>query len=353
MRSTGRWVRIVCLLFLLVPTGILAANQSIEGVIRDETDGVVPGVRVQLTHVGTNVSREMITDQGGRYVFPAIRTGSYELRATMDGFEPVLIKDIVVRAGDALNYNLRLVVGPLTVEFEILAAVEQVEVTTSQLDTIIDERRITDLPLNGRNPMDLVFLAPGVSRGMYGMPAVNGARGRGNNIMLDGLDNNETIITTEVVQVNADAAAEFSVITSNPSAEYGRGTSAVINVITRSGTNQWHGNVFWFHRNDNLDAAKWEENANPLMKNEFKQNQLGVSLGGPIIHDKLFFFFNVQFDRLRESSVIRLKVPTPEFRNTITNPDMLAFFNAYYPLPNTATELYSGVTGEYVWAAPD
>ena len=152
-----------------------------------------------------------------------------------------------------------MTVGGMATEVEIVAEVEQVETTTSQLDNVIDEKRIMDLPLNGRNPLGLVFLTPGVSN-YRGQASANGGRGRGNNYQLDGVDNNDTAVIGNIVDVNVDAVGEFRVITSNPSAEYGRAGSAIIDVVTKSGSNEYHGNVFWFHRNDNLDAATWAQN---------------------------------------------------------------------------------------------
>ncbi len=357
MSTSGRRMVLIALFSLVATIMLQGADQSIQGVVRDESGGVVPGVLLRLVHTPTNEVRQLRTDEQGRYHFTAIRTGDYRLEAELPGFQPVIIKGITVRVGDALNYPIHLAVGPITNEFEILAEAEQVQVTTSQLDTVIDGKTIRDLPLNGRNPLDLIFLLPGViPTSGRGEPSVNGNRFRGNNYQLDGMDNNMHHTYGRIVEINVDATAEFQVIRSNPSAEYGRTGGAVIDMITRSGTNQFHGNVFWFHRNENLDATRWEDNALGVGKPNFERNQFGSSLGGPIIPDRLFFFFNTQLSRIRRRPTIRLWVPTSDFRNSVTNPYVRTIFNSYYPLPNTDIDNLPelpNIIGEYDWSTHD
>ncbi|MBN2430840.1 MAG: TonB-dependent receptor [Acidobacteria bacterium] len=344
--------------WLMVMAGMVtAAGQTIEGYVRDQQGAAVPGARVILTDTQLDVVRERFATDEGRFVFPDLPTGRYDLTAELSGFQPVRVMSITLRVGETLRYTLTLPVGAIASEIEILAAVEQVQTSTSDLGAIIDERRITDLPLNGRDPLDLVFLTPGVTVGIpvwWGnYPAINGSRARDNNYQLDGVDNNRTFIFGEVTQNNPEATAEFRVITATPPAQYGRAAGGIIEVITRSGTNHWHGNVFWFHRNDNLDAARWEENANPAIgKGEFKRNQLGASLGGPLRRETIFFFFNTQVQRVRTSPVKELLTPTEAFRESVVNDDIGDIFNLHYPEPNVPGEVFENTTGRYIWSAP-
>ncbi len=349
---------LITIVWVVLQIGLVAAGgQAIEGVVRDSHGAAISGARVVLTDTQHSLAREQWTSDSGRFVFPDLPTGRYRLTAERSGFQPAHVANITLRVGETLHYTLTLPVGILFSDLEILAEVEQVRLATSDLDTIIDERFITDLPLNGRDPLDLVFLAPGVSIGIpvwWGpFPAINGNRARGNNYLLDGVDNNRTFHFGEVVQNNPEATAEFRVITATPPAEYGRNAGGLIEVITRSGTNQLHGNLFWFHRNDVLDAARWEENANPIIdKGTYKRNQLGASLGGPLWPDTIFFFFNTQVQYVRSATVQELLTPTITFRDTVENPAIRDIFENHYPLPNLPGETPEGTTGRYVWSAP-
>ncbi len=328
-----------------------AADQVVEGIVKDAQGGLLPGVSVTLTNVDTGLTRNVLSDENGRYYFTAIRPGNYEIKAELDQFAPFKMTDVKISIGDSLKYDLMLQVAGQTDQITITASAEQVETTSSQLDTVIDSKRVADLPLNGRNPLDLMALAPGVSAtGNFGLSA-NGARGRGNNFQLDGVDNNDNTIGGALVEQNVDATEEFRMVTATPSAEYGRAGGAVIDVVVKSGTNEYHGNVFWFNRQDKFDAASWRENYYDLPKGNYRYNQYGLSVGGPIIKDKLFFFFNTQFLRNRDTASSTAEVPTAEYRALITNPTIAGIFNTYYPLPNSDQAGTSPASGIYAWGS--
>jgi len=362
MRNIRRSVWFLVLAVLLAASA-LAAEQAISGFVRDVSGASVPGAEVTLTHTGIGLVRQAVTDDRGFYLFTVIPVGGYTLRVDLESFLPVTITGIVIEVGDRKDYPVTLEVFTVTVAVEVKAEVEQVETTTSQLDTVIDSRRIVDLPLNGRNPLALTYLVPGVvTTARYEVPSVNGARWRGNNYMLDGTDNNANEVYFPVSQggtygnsvgPNVDATAEFRVITSNPSAEYGRTGGAVIDVITRSGTNTFHGNAYLFTRADNLNANTWANNFYGLGKIDFKRHQFGGSLGGPIIRDRLFFFFNTEWIRLRQQVAVYGLVPTQEFRDSVTNPDIARIFHDYYPLPNSDILEVPGINGRYVYPVFD
>jgi len=358
MKTIRQFSLTVLLIMAVCSVMSFAADQAVEGVVRDESGAFVPGVRVTLTNTDTAFVRQKLSDDAGRFVFTNIRTGAYELLVELEGFQPVKMTGIVVRVGEVLSYPMVLPVGPITTEIEILAAVQQVETTTSQLDTVINGKCIQDLPLNGRDPLDLVYLTPGVipTSGFVSGPSVNGTRFRANNYQLDGLDNNRHVTSGNLVEINVDATDEFRVVRSNPSAEYGRAGGAVIDVVTKSGANRFHGNAFWFHRNESLDATRWEDNALGIGKTDFERNQFGASLGGPILKNRLFFFFNTQLNQIHRKITIRLDVPTADFRDSVINPDIRNIFDAFYPLPNNDNELFPwipNIIGEHVWSKPD
>ncbi len=344
-----RTTRLLVLAFLAVCLTVgVFADQAIEGVVKDNTGGIIPGVTVVLTSTDTGQTRETLSDDSGYYVFNNLRVGNYEVKADLEGFQPVRVTGIKLSVGERLNFPLILNVSEVTTEVEVRAEVEQVETTTSQLDTIIDEKRILDLPLNGRNPLNLIYLTPGVIQGQSGYASANGGRERGNNYQIDGIDNNYTQTVGSTVDVNVDATSEFRVVTSNPSAEYGRAGGAVIDLVTKSGTNEFHGAAFYFLRAENLDAALWEENRDGLEKGDYKRHQYGASIGGPIIKDKLFFFFNTELLRIRQMTVVTGFTPYQAFRDSVTNPDIAQIFNTYYPLPNSDQE--TDISGRYVWS---
>ncbi|MBP7865537.1 MAG: TonB-dependent receptor [Acidobacteria bacterium] len=328
-----------------------AADQAVEGTVKDAQGGILPGVSVTITNVDTGITRNVLTDDNGNYIFTAIRPGNYELKAELDQFAPFKVTDIKVSIGDKLKYDVRMQVASQTEQITIVASAEQVETTTSQLDTVIDGKRISDLPLASRNPLDLMSLAPGVSpNSNFGLSA-NGARGRGNNFQLDGVDNNDNTIGGAMVEQNVDATEEFRMVTATPSAEYGRAGGAVIDVIVKSGTNEFHGNLFWFNRQDGFDAKSWRENYFDLPKGSYRYDQYGATIGGPIVKDKLFFFFNTQFLRIHDTASIDAEVPTAAFRATVTNPAIANIFSTYYPLPNTDFQGTSAASGIYTWGS--
>ncbi len=353
MRSIRRSIWFVVLAVLLAAPA-LAADQSISGFVRDASGASVPGARVSATHLGTGMVREALTDDRGYYLLAVLPIGGYELQVSLEGFQPVTVRGIVLEVGDNKDYPVVLEVAALSTAVEVKVEADQVELTTSQLDTVINGIQITDLPLNGRNPLDLVFLTPGVVNwGGYGLPSANGTRPRGNNYMLDGMDNNWFVNLGATIWTNVDATAEFRVVTSNPSAEYGRTGGAVIDVVTKSGTNTFHGNAFWFLRDDSLDAKTWQENYFDQPKGDFRRQQFGGSLGGPVVRDELFFFFNVERVLQRTNVTATALVPTQAYRDTVTNPDIARIFAQSYPLPNTSDFTVEGVNGFHAFSGTE
>jgi hypothetical protein len=284
------------------PTG------SIGGRVVDPTGAVVVNAKVTATVLATGLTRETTTAVDGGYIFPLLPAGVYSLAVEASGFSGFEQHGIEVRANVSSTVQITLQVGSATQSVTVEANAELVDTRSGTLRQTVDERRITDVPLQGRNAASLVLLAPGTvdlqtanargkgdasqSSSYPGIQAisVNGARGDGVNYQLDGGSNLDHYTNVNNPFPNPDALQEFSVQTNNYSAEYGRTYGAVVNIVTKSGTNQFHGNLFEYIRNGALNAR----NFFAPVGDKLKRNQFGGTFGGRIIKDKLFFFGTYQ-----------------------------------------------------------
>ncbi len=317
-----------CLVWLGLLAGLMAAQSrfgTVYGVVSDSSGAVVPGAKVMVTDQATNIAQEVLSDSGGRYQFPVLPIGRYTVRATLQGFKTGEIKDLTVEVGDRREINFTL--SPAAVGENVTVAAEAVEVerTTSTLGQVIHQEQVINLPLNGRNFVQLATLAPGITKGegdffngrsgevsIRGSVAVGvqGMRENTNDWLIDGVDNNELTAGAVAILPSIDAIEEFKLLTYNYSAEYGARGGATVLVTTKRGGNAFHGTLFEFLRNDHLDAANFFENASRLKKGKYNQNQFGVSLGGPIRKDKTFFFGDWQQTYIRQGLTFVNTVPT-------------------------------------------
>lgn len=331
-KGTVTWILVV------VMAGVPAVwaqgtTASISGTIVDETGAVVPGVTVTVTNPDTGISRTLMTDDVGRYRIPQLAPGTYELRAELIGFQMALIQGITLNVTQDVVTDVTLRVGEMTEEVVISAQLSRVETTTPNVGGTVDEKSLRDLPLNGRDFIQLAALQEGVvlltstnrnfdDPGSEGIQiSIGGARPWENAILLDGTDIKNwyggTPGTITGNYLGADSIRELRIITSAYSAEYGRFSGGVISAVTRSGTNQLHGTLFAFHRNSALDARNFfdRDPDNPLQRSDppdSKRNQFGFTLGGPIKRDQTFFFGS--YEGLRE------RLSTTEF-STFPNED--------------------------------
>ncbi len=314
-------------LFALVLTcsGLFSQGTTsrLTGTLTDASGAAIPGVPVRLTNEGTGQPFTTSTSENGAFFFESIQVGTYSVAVEAGGFKKFLAKGNVVSIGQPTTVNIALEVGTLAESVEVSGAYEQVQTSTSgNIGNIFSERVIQDLPIvgnRGRNPLDLVLRQPGVVRGDNpgGGTHVNGARDRAWNYTIDGIDANETSAggsNFAPIRTNPDGLAEFKVLTSNATAEYGRNSGAQVAMITKSGTNEIHGSGFYFYRTPRLNANEWENNINRLGKRQFVQNIYGGSIGGPIKKNKLFFFGNLQRLAARESAVVNRTVYTSQAR---------------------------------------
>lgn len=293
------------------------------GTVSDASGAPVPGIAVRLTNEGTAQSFTSMTSENGAFFFESIQVGTYTAAVEANGFKKYVGKGNVVNIGQPTTVNIRLEVGTLAESIEVSGAYEQVQTSTSgNIGNVFSEKVIQELPIvgtRGRNPLELVLRQPGVLSGsnIGGGVHVNGARDRAINYTMDGIDSNETSAgggNFSPTRANPDGLAEFKVLTSNATAEFGRNSGAQVSMVTKSGTNEFHGSGFWFYRTPRLNANEWENNINALGKRQFVQNIYGGSIGGPIQKNKLFFFGNLQRLSARESAVVNRTVFTSQAR---------------------------------------
>jgi hypothetical protein len=306
-----------------------AVSGTILGTAKDTSGAVVPGATVTVTNTGTGFSRSVVTDTKGEYNAPSIPTGTYSVTAEITGFKKVSKTNIHVGVDQRVRIDIGLELGAMEEVIEIQAETPLLNTSSSDLGTTIVEEQIRSLPLNGRNFVVLTRTVPGVLRGIPGANidgagslawrasasfSAMGQRPRDNNYMLDGVDNNETWLQTVVIFPSVDALDEFKLQTSTYSAEFGRSLGGVVNLQIKSGTNEFHGSVFEFFRNDSFDANNWFNNRANREKPAFTQHQFGGTLGGPIIKDRTFFFADYQGLRIDSGLTYLSTVPTDRMR---------------------------------------
>lgn len=309
-------------LALLLLAAPFAAAQStggrVRGTVTDPSGGAVSGARLLLTNEANGTQRETQSGATGEYIFLEVPVGTYQIEVSQQGFKKYLRKGLVVDLNEVVSLDIPLQVGGSTETVEVTGAPPVVDTTSTQLGAIVNERSSTQLPLNQRDVYQLLQLQPGVQSQIgnnlfygsdkAGVVTVNGGRGRANNYSVNGGDGNDLFANLPAVQPSPDSIEEFRVITNSFDAEYGRNSGAVVNVVTKSGTNDFHGSVYEFLRNDVLNAHGFT--FRPTPKPPFKQNQFGGTIGGPIKKDKSFFFGSYEGRRIVRGIVSQL-VPVP------------------------------------------
>ena len=311
----------------LIPASLAAqaVTGTILGTVTDDTGAVLPGVTVTVTHTDTGLVRTAVTDSAGEFTVPSIPTGTYSVSAELQGFKTVMVPSLRLGVDQRLRVNVKLEVGAVSETITVVGSSPLVQTSSSELGTTVDEEQIKQLPLDGRNFVSLTRTIPGVVRGNPGSNidgagslawrasasfSANGQRARDNNFMLDGVDNNETWLQTVVIFPSVDALDEFKMQTSTYSAEFGRSLGGVVNLQIKSGTNRLRGSAFEFHRNDALDANNFFNNRAHRAKPDFRQDQFGGTLGGPIFRDRTFFFGDYQGMRISQGQTYLSSVPS-------------------------------------------
>ena len=326
---------------ILVASLAVAQNGSIVGIVGDTSGAVVSGAVVTIQNTDTGAVRTLTTSDTGVYSATNLPVGRYQIEVKKANFANYRLSGVTLTVGETLSADVTLKPGPVSEEVNVNATdLPAVDLEDAQVSNLVDARQMKDLPLIVRDPYSLVLLSPGTAQtNANGGFTVNGSRDRNNNFMLDGVDNNDTSvpgIPGGVLAGNPDSTEQFRVITNNFNAEYGRNTGAIIDVVTKSGTNTFHGNAYWFGRWNGFGGARdWfnpvlDTSGQPQPMNPYVRNQFGYSIGGPIRKNKTFFFFNEEIDRFRTTLTNSVTAPTAAFRTgvfdyTDTNPSDSTF----------------------------
>jgi len=326
----ARWtaVCLVVAIFLVVPLLLPAQGTGgrILGRVADPTGALLGGVKVTAINQATGVGRDTQTSDSGDYVFPDLPVGTYTLSFELAGFKKDVRKSISLDVNQVITLNMAMQLGEAQEVVDVTSEAPLVDTTSTQLGAVVNNRSVNELPLNARDTYQFLQLQPGVqsqlgsSGGTFygsddaGAVSVNGGRTRANNFSVNGGDANDQFVNLPTIQPTPDAIEEFRVISNTFDAEYGRNSGAVVNVITKSGTNQWHGDVYEYFRNTVLNAQGFFNTVKP----QENQNQFGGTFGGPIKKDRTFFFISYEGRRVRQGiSGQTVIVPTPQERSGV------------------------------------
>lgn len=313
-------------------SALAQSTATLRGLVTDAQGGALPGAAITLRNQETGEERTTVSDRLGDYRIPALSPGLYRLEVRMDGFQPQVVKDLRLEVAQVGVQDVRLSVGNIAEEVNVVGEAPVIESSTTSIGTVISERTVQEIPLNGRHFVDLGLLIPGSVA-----PSQNGfltapLRGQGSfafntagnredtvNFMVNGINLNDQVQNQITFQPSINTVSEFKVDNQTLSAEYGRSSGAVVNIATRSGTNDLHGEVFEFFRHQDLDARNFF-NAESQPQSPFKRHQFGAALGGPIIKNKTFFFVSYEGLRQRQQLDFNSGVLSDAQRDAVTDP---------------------------------
>jgi hypothetical protein len=338
-------------LWLLLLGGIAYAQStaSLNGTVTDPAGSVVAGAKVVVTNQATGVATTTQTDNAGAYLFPSLPIGIYRIECSFTGFETGVVKDLKLDVAMTVTKNLQLQVGQVTERVEITADSAAIETATTSIGQVINDKTVQDIPLNGRHFVDLSLLTPGTmtppANGFLTAPlrgqgsfAINTAGDREDttNWLVNGINLNDNSQNQVTFQPPIDTLAEYKIDNSSFPAQYGRNSGAIVNLATRSGTNEYHGELFEFFRNSDLDARNYfNPSVNSLgvaePQNPFKRNDFGGDFGGPIKKNKMFFFLAYEGLRQRQALTISSTVPSPDQIAAVTSPAVIALLKLVPP----------------------
>jgi hypothetical protein len=357
----SRWLTVLGLCLIC---STLANAQStggrILGRIADSSGAVLGDVNVTATNEATGIARATKTNASGDYVFPEVPVGTYTLSFDLSGFKTNVRKNVALDVNQVITLNITMQVGASKEVVEVTSEAPLVDTTSTQLGAVVNDRTVTQLPLNARDTYQFLQLQPGVmstvgspNSVVYGSDkagavSVNGGRGRSNNFSVNGGDANDQFVNLPTVQPSPDSIEEFRVLTNTFDAEYGRNSGSVVNVITKSGTNSFHGNMYEFFRNTVLNANNYCFPAVQGIvcdKPQFNQNQFGGTFGGPIKKDRTFFFTSYEGRRIRQGIPSpAVTVPTTAERpdpSNVVNGHIVADFSGESPFPGVLSSSYA------------
>ncbi len=318
-----RFVKYSLLLCLLAATAFAQGERAtVTGNVSDTSGAIVPSVAITIRNLETNVTSRTTTNSAGLFYLPALPPGQYDVNAEKAGFRPSRVSNLRLTVGLTATVNIILEVGTVTQVLDVTATAVQLEAQTSGLGKVVEQRRIVELPLLGRNPLALASTAPGVipTSGQRGTgndivgvsttSQINGGLAQQNGVLIDGGEARGTTESGIAYTVPIEAVGEFKVETSTYSAEFGRAAGGIVNIATKSGTNKLHGVLFEFLRNDHLNANSWQNNRNKVPKGLFQRNEFGAGAGGKIIRDRTFWYAIYEGTRQGSPDQALLTVPT-------------------------------------------
>jgi Carboxypeptidase regulatory-like domain/TonB dependent receptor len=343
-RSSFAWkvfLRFSLLVALLTGFGSATLAQStaaLNGTVTDATGAIVPNAKVVATNQATGVESDTQTDAAGTYLFPSLPIGVYHIRVSAPGFQSGVISNLKLDVATALTQNVQLRVGEASEQVEIIAEAALVDTTTTSMGQVINDKTVQEIPLNGRHFTDLSLLTPGTitppangflsaplrGQGSFGINTA-GQREDTTNWLVNGINLNDPVQNQITFQPPIDTLAEYKIDNSAFPAEYGRNSGAIVNLATRSGTNEYHGELFEFFRNNDLDARNFfnpvhTSTGAPNPQAPFKRNDFGADFGGPIMKNKVFFFLAYEGLRQHQSLTVNSTVPSQNDRATVTSP---------------------------------
>ncbi len=323
VKRTSVYLLVVLLTLFAVTGSGQVATARLDGTVVDETGAVIPGAKVVALHQATQTRLEETTNADGNYVFPSLQPGKYTVSVEANGFRTSVVADVELNVSVTLTQRFKMEVGQVTERVVVQAEAVHVQTTESQLGRTVTLSEIDTLPQLGRSPINLAVFSPGVqlsNPGDTSFANVNGQRQGANNATLDGIDVNDAVVPRlglSMTANNTDSVGEIHIVTNGAKAEYGRNAGGQIEMVTRSGTNQVHGNAFEYLRNTELNANNFFNNASGVPRAKYIQNLFGASGGGPIRRNRTFFFFNYQGSRVAQDVTRNRTVLTPTAKQGI------------------------------------
>ncbi len=324
MQITG-WLAVVLLGATVAGAQTRATTADLAGVVYDQSHAVLPGVTVSAINAGTNQTRSTVSDAAGRFTIPALAPGTYSVKAELAGFTQQSRDDVELQLGTEVALEFTLKLASVSESVTVVAATTVVDSSQTALATVISQRQINNLPINGRDFISFSVITPGVTRDntpAQGASATSGLtfagqRARSNNITVDGVDNNDIILGSVRATFSQEAVREFQVVTNSYSAEFGKASGGVVNIVTKSGTNVPTGNAFFFFRDAALNSKEYFERFTPAGdaidrdKAPFSQKQFGGIFGGPVQKDKTFFFGSFERLDVKTNNFVTIDDTTP------------------------------------------
>jgi hypothetical protein len=326
------WCVLACFLCVSLPLAAQKVTGTIAGVVSDPAGAVISGAEVTVTNPATGATRTVKTSERGEYTFADLPAGSYDMTIKAPNFKEYVSKGVQLFVSSTTTVNASLTVGSATEQMTVEANALQVETSTGAVGNVVEGNQVRELPLNGRSFAQLTQLMPGVSPQSNfdskhkGLEAgvdfsVNGNNTTGNIFLVDGVNNNDIGSNrTILVYPSIDAIQEFKILRNSYGPEFGQAMGAIVNIVTKGGTNQFHGGAYYFGRNDVLNATDYFNNLSGIGKDKLRRNDFGYDLGGPVVKDKLWFFWSQEWNRELRGAARSANVPTVDEKNGIFDP---------------------------------